>query len=43
MDAVADLKVRYSPSELQRWVSGYDVVAVQEADPLFREALGDML
>ncbi|CAE7365161.1 unnamed protein product [Symbiodinium pilosum] len=42
MDAVADLKVRYSPSELQRWVSGYDVVAVQEADPLFREALGEM-
>ena len=42
VDAIADLKVRYSPGELQRWASGYDVVAVQEADPLFCEALGTL-
>ena len=40
--AVSDLTVRYSPAELQRWISGYDIVAVQEADPAFCEALGSL-
>ena len=40
MNALTDLKVSYSPAELQRWASGYDIVAIQEADPLFCEALG---
>eukprot|EP00931_Biecheleriopsis_adriatica_P119828 TRINITY_DN95014_c0_g1_i1.p1 TRINITY_DN95014_c0_g1~~TRINITY_DN95014_c0_g1_i1.p1 ORF type:complete len:425 (+),score=94.51 TRINITY_DN95014_c0_g1_i1:55-1329(+) len=35
--------VSYSPAEIQRWASNYDVLAVQEADPLFRAALGDDL
>ncbi|CAE7703677.1 hypothetical protein AK812_SmicGene39120 [Symbiodinium microadriaticum] len=42
VDAIGDLKVRYSPGELQRWASGYDIIAIQEADPLFCEALGTL-
>ncbi|CAE8606038.1 unnamed protein product [Polarella glacialis] len=42
-EAVQSLSVEYSPAEIQRWVSDYDAVAVQEADPLFCNALGDEL
>lgn len=38
--AVQEVRAEYSPLEIRSWVDGYDVVAIQEADPAFREALG---
>lgn len=39
--AIDRLQVYYSPLELQRWVADHDLVAVQEADPSFLDALAD--
>ncbi|CAJ1327808.1 unnamed protein product [Effrenium voratum] len=37
-----ELQLSYSGAELQTWVRSHDLVAVQEADPLFCRALGDV-
>eukprot|EP00425_Heterocapsa_triquetra_P020471 CAMPEP_0195135956 /NCGR_PEP_ID=MMETSP0448-20130528/153378_1 /TAXON_ID=66468 /ORGANISM="Heterocapsa triquestra, Strain CCMP 448" /LENGTH=117 /DNA_ID=CAMNT_0040174121 /DNA_START=36 /DNA_END=385 /DNA_ORIENTATION=+ len=41
MRAITDLTVTYSPLELRQWAQRYDVIAVQEVDPPFLEALGE--
>jgi len=41
--AIENAHVEYSPLEIQQWAEGYEVVAVQEMDPLFRAALGERL
>eukprot|EP00929_Paragymnodinium_shiwhaense_P076488 TRINITY_DN39335_c0_g1_i1.p1 TRINITY_DN39335_c0_g1~~TRINITY_DN39335_c0_g1_i1.p1 ORF type:complete len:473 (-),score=80.52 TRINITY_DN39335_c0_g1_i1:77-1495(-) len=41
--ALDETPVQYSPLEIQSWMYDYDVVAVQEADPLLAEALDEKL
>jgi len=41
--SLTTLDVHYSPLEIQTWASNYDVLLIQEADPLFRSALGELL
>lgn len=40
---VSETRVEYSPLEVQQWVGGYDVIALQEVDPLLHSALGPSL
>jgi len=39
-EAIEAIDVEYSPLEIQEWAGDYDLVAIQEADPLFCAALG---
>lgn len=39
-DAISKSEVTYSPMEIQLWAKSCDLVGVQEADPLFTDALG---